>query len=240
VLKNFLDRILNKDGSVSISDPAVIRSFTDNPDFPYLVSFSRTGSHWLRMIMELYFEKPALSRIFYFKNATDFTCYHRHDMELELRRQNVIYLYRNLVETIYSQLRYYNEDPDDAEKRRHWTDLYAQHLSKWLVHDDFTNKKTVLTYEGMKTDMTKEFAKVCRHFGQELDASKLEQVLEKVSKGELKKKTTHDQRVVNLSEEYQLSRAAFANKYSERIIGEMYSIEPGLKQWLEPHTVQPE
>ena len=107
---------MNPDGSVSVDDPEVIKSFTDNPDFPYLVSFSRTGSHWLRMIMELYFEKPSLVRAFYFKDANDFTCYHTHDMDLELRRENVIYLYRNPVETVYSQLCYYKEDPDDRGK----------------------------------------------------------------------------------------------------------------------------
>lgn len=238
MLKKLIKNILNSDGSVSINDQAVIKSFTDNPDFPYLVSFSRTGSHWLRMIMELYFEKPSLIRAFYFRDANEFTCYHSHDMNLELKRQNVIYLYRNPVETIYSQLRYDNEDTDDEEKRHHWTNLYARHLSKWLVHDDFTQKKTLLTYEDMKADMAKEFAKVCHHFGQELDENKIEQVLEKVSKAELKKKSAHDQQVVNLSDEYQLSRTEFAKKYSGQIFGEIYSIEPSLQRWLESSAMQ--
>lgn len=232
LLKNIVNRVLNADGSTSVNDPEVIKLFTDNPDFPYLVSYSRTGSHWLRMIMELYFEKPALSRAFYFKDATDFTCYHRHDMDLELRRGSVMYLYRNPVETVYSQLCYYNESPDDEERRRHWTNLYARHLSKWLVHDDFTNKKTVLTYEGMKSDMVQEFAKVCRHFGKELDVPKLKTVMEKVSKTELKKKTAHDQKVVNLSGDYELSRVGFAKKYSAQIMDEILSYEPALKRWL--------
>lgn len=234
MLIKFLVRILNSDKSESINDQSVIKSFTDNPDFPYLVSFSRTGSHWLRMIMELYFDKPSLVRAFYFKNAKDFTCYHTHDMNLELKRKSVIYLYRNPVETVYSQLCYYNEDPDDAERRYHWTELYARHLSKWLVHDDFTQKKTVLTYEGMRSDMSKEFAKVCHHFEQELDERKLEKVLEKISKSELKKKTVHDQQVVNLSEEYKLNRVAFADKYSDQIYREIYTIDRGLRRWLEP------
>jgi len=236
MIKNLISRILNSDGSVSIETPTIIRQFTDNPDFPYLVSFSRTGSHWLRMIMELYFEKPSLVRAFYFKEATDFSCYHTHDMDLELRRANVLYLYRNPVETVYSQLCYYKENLDDIERRRHWTQLYARHLSKWLAQEDFTRKKTVLTYEGMKSDMAKEFAKVSRHFGQELDTCRLEGVLEKVSKSELKKKTQHDQQVVNLSEAYQLNRAEFANKYAEQIFAQIYTLDPELEQRL----LQPE
>jgi len=232
LLNKIMSRALNLDGSVTVDDSEIINAFTDNPEFPYLVSFSRTGSHWLRMIMELYFEKPSLVRAFYLKDATDFTCYHTHDMDLKLRRENVLYLYRNPVETVYSQLCYYKENPDDQERRQHWTNLYALHLSKWLVHDDFTKKKTIITYEGMKSNMADEFAKVCRHFNEELDLWKLESVLEKVSKGELKKKTAHDQQVVNLSGEYQTGRTAFADRYSGQIFSEMYSCDPDLKHWL--------
>jgi hypothetical protein len=192
------------------------------------VSFSRTGSHWLRMIMELYFEKPSLVRAFYFKDATDFTCYHTHDMDLELKRKNVIYLYRNPVETVYSQLCYYKEEPDDQERRSHWTNLYARHLAKWLVQENFTRKKTVITYEGMKLDMYSEFAKICRHFGEELNISKLEGALEKVSKAELKKKTKHDQQVVNLTSSYQDGRDLFKVKYGSALLDEIFVIDSNL------------
>lgn len=231
-LKKIVSRVMNPDGSVSVDDPEVIKSFTNDPDFPYLVSFSRTGSHWLRMIMELYFEKPSLVRAFYFKDATDFTCYHTHDMDLKLRRQNVIYLYRDPVETVYSQLGYYKESPDDPERRHHWTDLYARHLAKWLVQDDFTKKKTIITYEGMKSNMDGEIEKICRHFGKDFDPVKLESVLAKVSKVELKKKTKHDQQVVNLSDVYRNAREVFKEKYGKLIFDELYAIESSLERFF--------
>jgi hypothetical protein len=232
LLKKIVSRVMNLDGSTSVDDPEVIRAFTDDKDFTYLVSFSRTGSHWLRMIMELYFEKPSLVRAFYFKDATDFTCYHTHDMDLKLRRENVIYLYRDPVETVYSQLGYYKENPDDQERRQHWTILYAKHLAKWLVHDDFTKRKTVITYEGMKSNMHGEIKKICEHFGKGFDTAKLESALARVSKDELKRKTMHDQQVVNLSDEYQANRTKFSDRYSEQIFSEIYSVSPELKSWL--------
>lgn len=236
MLKKIMQLFTNSQGSVSIDDPLVIKSFIDNPDFPYLVSFSRTGSHWLRMIMELYFERPSLVRAFYFKNAKKFTCYHTHDMDLKLKRENVIYLYRDPVETVYSQLRYYKENTDDAERREHWVKLYARHLSKWLISDDFTKKKTVLTYEGMKGNMEREFAKVCLHFGEEFDERKLESVLGEVSKSNLKKKTRHDKQVVNLTDGYRDERELFKDKYSESIFDLVYSIERKLTEFL-PHKI---
>ena len=232
MLKKIVSRVMNPDGSVSVDDPEVIKAYTGDPDFPYLVSFSRTGSHWLRMIMELYFEKPSLVRAFYFKDATEFTCYHTHDMELQLRRENVIYLYRDPVETVYSQLGYYKESPDDRERRQHWTNLYARHLAKWLVHDDFTKKKTVITYEGMKSNMHGEIEKICHHFGKEFDPAKLDSVLTQVSKDELKKKTKHDQQVVNLSNAYRNERDVFKEKYGKLIFAELYATEPALEKFF--------
>jgi len=232
MFKKLINRILNSDGSVSIDDPMVIKSFTDNPDFPYLVSFSRTGSHWLRMILELYFEKPSLVRAFYFKEATDFTCYHTHDMDLKLRREKVIYLYRNPVETVYSQLGYHREDLNDRERRQHWTNLYARHLSKWLVHDDFTRKKTVITYEGMKSNMHGQIKKVCEHLRKDFDSAKLDSVLAQVSKDELKKKTKHDQQVVNLTDAYRNEREVFREKHETLIFDELYATEPALEKFF--------
>jgi len=232
LLKKIISRVMRSDSSVLIDDPEVIKAFTNKSDFPYLVSFSRTGSHWLRMVMELYFEKPSLVRAFYFREASDFTCYHTHDMDLDLKRENVIYLYRNPVETIYSQLSYYKEDPGNEGRRGHWTNLYARHLAKWLVQENFSRKKTFVTYEGMKVSMECEFTKICRHFGEELDVLKLEAVLNKISKFELKKKTTHDKQVVNLTMEYENNRRIFSNKYSGQIYSKIFSCEPGLKRWL--------
>lgn len=149
--------------SIQISRDIVESKISDS-GFPYLISFPRTGSHWLRMIMELYFEKPSLVRAFYYKNATSFTCYHRHDEKLEIQRKNVIYLYRNPVDTIYSQMNYYKEHIEDTYRIKYWANLYGRHLKKWLIDEAFTNKKTVLTYDGLKSNMEQEFVKICSHF----------------------------------------------------------------------------
>jgi len=54
---------------VHVTDPKILDHFLKNADFPWLISFPRTGSHWLRMIMELYFEKPSLRRVFFYPDA---------------------------------------------------------------------------------------------------------------------------------------------------------------------------
>lgn len=205
------------DNSIAITDKAVIQRFTDDPSFPFLVSFPRTGSHWLRMIIEQYFERPLLTRTFFFAEKKDYLLLHTHDMELDVVREDVIYLYRDPVDTIFSQLMYYKEDLDSAERIRHWADIYGKHLAKWLHEEDFTRKKTVLSYERLRTDAASEFKKLAGHFGAVLDADKLKQALEGSSKEKLKEKTAHDPQVVNLKKDYELKRTGFRETHAAMV-----------------------
>jgi hypothetical protein len=213
MLKQVISSMLDPDGSVAVTNKKLIKKFVDNPDFPFLVSFPRTGSHWLRTIMELYFEKPSLIRIFYYKKATDFTCYHSHDIDLMLERKNVIYLFRSPVPTIYSQLNYYKEDINDVNRIQYWSFLYGKHLAKWLFLEEVTEKKTFITYEKLRENMHSEFEKVTRHFDLSLDKKKLDSILVKTSKDKIKDKTKHDQNVINLSRDYENQRQNFIERW---------------------------
>lgn len=217
------------ESSIQVSDKKIIASLIDDPGFPFLVSFPRTGSHWLRMLMELYFERPALVRVFYFRDSNDFTCYHTHDEDLRVRgRLDVIYLYRDPVDTVYSQLRYDKEDIADPHKIDYWADLYGRHLKKWLYDEDFTIRKTVLRYEGLKEDLANEFGKVVAHFDVDLDNQRLAAIAEQVSKTSLKKKTVHDKQVVNLDPKYGANRESFRAASGGRIRSTVISIDDRL------------
>lgn len=214
--------------SIQIENPNVIHTFISDPEFPYLISFPRTGSHWLRMIMELYFETPSLVRIFYFKDALRFTCYHRHDEDLSIVRKNVLYLYRHPVDTVYSQMNYYREDPSDEARVRHWATLYGRHLKKWLIEETFTTKKTLLTYEEMKNDLTAAFSKVCGHFCVALNRNKLDEAAKIVTREEVKNRTLHDPQVVNLTEDYARVKERFVSQFHEKIMDLVYAVDSEL------------
>jgi len=218
--------------SIAVLDQKRIETFVSKPDFPFLISFPRTGSHWLRMIMELYFEKPSLVRIFYYMDATDFTCYHRHDEDLSIQRENVVYLYRHPMDTIYSQLNYNKENVENMKKIEYWANLYGRHLNKWLLEENFTTRKTIITYEGMKKDMNSEFQKICRHFSLPFEQGKLNEVLSQVTKKEVQIKTTHDPQVINLSKDYQIKKEEFKQKQAAFIMDCIYSVNPGLKKFI--------
>jgi len=200
--------------SISIDDERTIKTFVDDPASPFLVSFPRTGSHWLRMVMELYFERPSLVRVFYFPERRNYLTLHTHDMDLDVTRQDVIYLYREPVDTIYSQMSYEKDDLHDPSHVRYWSGLYGRHLDKWLHKETFTTHKTVIRYDRLRDTPETEFAKICSHFNQILDSHRLAKAMTGVTKEKVKEKTPHDPSVISLGEDYEDSRRVFREKYT--------------------------
>lgn len=203
------------DGSIGINDENIIEAFRSDPNNTFLVSFPRTGSHWLRMIMELYFGRPSLVRVFYYPNRHDYLTLHTHDLELNIERSNVIYLYRDPVDTIYSQLCYYKEPINNHECITYWSDLYGRHLHKWLHSETFTNKKTVIKFERLRDDIETEFKKICEHFDVGFDMRKVQVAIARISKKHVKQKIRHDHQVVNLTKKYEKQRDHFRAKHGE-------------------------
>lgn len=226
------EALLEKKGSVLIEDEELILRHVANEDFPFLVSFPRTGSHWLRMLMELYFEKPALVRAFFYHDKKAFLMLHTHDMAFEVERRNVIYLYRDPVETVYSQIKYEKQDVNSSEVVKYWSDYYRKHLEKWLIEETFTTKKTLIRYDRLMSGMETEFEKLSSHFGEEIDSGRLQQVCGQVSKDELKKKTKHDGQVVNLSSEYADHRTIFVKRFSDFIQQNTFGASPALTDYF--------
>jgi hypothetical protein len=214
------------DAKTGIATEAARELFTSNPEFPYLISFPRTGSHWLRMLMELYFEKPSLAIAFYYKNAQSFTCYHHHDVDLMIEGiKNVIYIYRNPIDTVYSLMKYHKEDIKNENRVLYWTNLYGNHLKKWLFEERFTDKKILIRYEDLKTDANSVFKALSAFFNQPFDGEKLKQAVQKATKENVKQKTLHDPQVINLSEDYEKERHDFKASFSILILGSIHDLD---------------
>jgi len=234
---NYIKTILkgNKSKNVANQDKIVPISIVNahiknNDSFPFLVSFPRTGSHWLRMMMELYLEKPSMMLLFNttYQEVLEYTCYHTHDLDLKTERKRVIYLYRNPVDTIFSQLKYHQQNIDDIKQINYWTDLYGQHLDKWLFKETFTEEKIVLTYEHLKSNLLEEFKKLTLFFEVEFDEFTLTSVKEEVTKVKIKSKTAHDNQVINLEMNYDSLRQIFKEKQSDYIFKRLNQINPNL------------
>ena len=197
-----------------VFDPGVIAAFTANPSNPFIVSFPRTGSHWLRMLMELYFGEPILTRKFFLIDSEDYMALHTHDDDLNIARENVIYLWRDPVDTVYSQLVYMCEAVNNTESIERWADAYGKHLDKWIITETFTKKKTVLKYAELVRDATSVLRKVSEHFGVVFNSEKAWAATQRVTKAEVKNRTKYDVNVMRLGEEHARGRIKFRLHFS--------------------------
>jgi len=146
----------------------------------------------------------------FYHDTDEYLALHTHDLDLSVERSRVIYLYREPVATIYSQLQYHEEDLDAPDRIAHWSTLYGRHLQKWLVDESFTDQKTLIRYSRLKADISSEFAKICRHFSAEFDAGRLASISEKVSKRRIDERVSDDDpKVINLDETYEERRERF-------------------------------
>lgn len=232
MVKNYLKKILKSKSESSALSTNYLDQAYKNKDYPFLISFPRTGSHWLRMMMELYFEKPALTRAFYFHQATDFTCVHHHDVDLKLFRKNFLYLYRDVPSTVYSQMSYDKENLKNLHRIKYWSTIYALHLEKYLLNDNFSQKKVVLTYEGLVSDLPNEFRKICDFFHSDFNKDRLQSISGKIDKRKLKEKTGHDKQVVNLTSSYKQNRQEFIDKHKKLIFNTVLSVNSDLHQYI--------
>jgi hypothetical protein len=230
-IRNLFKKQKQLEGSLRI-EQRLVEQYETNPDNPFLVSFPRTGSHWLRMMLELYFERPTLVRAFYYPDSTDFVLRHHHDVELDVRRKNVIYLYREPIATIYSQLKYEKDSLDDKSRIAHWSEVYGQHLDKWLVQENFTTKKTVITYEALKTNLKDAFAQVTTHLGESFDAVRLQNAAAQVTKDEVKSKTQHDEQVIQLDSRYEMSRETFREQSGDYVLEALFKNREHLRPYF--------
>jgi hypothetical protein len=232
---NRISNLFKKQKQIETSlriEQRLVEQYEENPANPFLVSFPRTGSHWLRMMLELYFERPTLVRAFYYPDSSDFVLRHHHDLELDVRRENVIYLYREPIATIYSQLKYEKDPLDDKSRIAHWSAIYGQHLDKWLVQENFTNKKTVITYEGLKNNLDTTFAQVTTHLGEPFDSARLHKAAAQVTKDEVKSKTQHDEQVIQLDSRYEMSRETFREQSGAYVLEAVFKNREHLRPFF--------
>ncbi|MCB9352628.1 MAG: sulfotransferase [Lewinellaceae bacterium] len=208
--------------------PNDILKYEADPEFPFLISFPRSGSHWLRIMLELYSNRPLLVRSFFNHHNRNYLLFHDHDLDLTLKKENVIYLYREPSAVIYSQMAYHQQSLDDEKLVLQWAYRHAIHLAKWLFLESSTQKKTVISYEDLTLCPQVSFEKICRHLGLVFDEEKYWPVYLNVKKEYVQLKTKHDKQVINSSPGYELNRKPFIKNYSGLINRALISVSAEL------------
>jgi len=199
------------------------RAFLENPRSPWLISFPRTGSHWLRMILESYTRRPLQPVSFFEHESDDYLLRHEHDYEFKQWPGRLIYLYRDPVPTVYSQIRFHDADPFDAHFVELWSTFYRLHLTHFAVrpHDD----RILVTYESMKDDLVEAVAPVLRFLDVSIDEAGLRKVAAETDKRKVDSRTK-DPRVISKRSDYDHSRQRFADEMGELVRAIVMRDEP--------------
>jgi len=209
----------------------------------YYVGFPRSGSHWIRLVLEDYTDgKSSLSNFLAVKNETVQKLYQRarkeefkgtHDIDLKFKHENVIYLFRNPVDCIYSYLIYENLPLTEKEVLNAFK-LWSDNINKWCFKETFTKNKTIICYKELQNNFEKEFSKILKSLNIPINKEKIKKSLIKFNKSKIKS-VIHDKKVINLSNDYESNRLKFKEKFGKLIISQMTEEQINLwddKSWI--------
>lgn len=180
----------------NISDPVSI--FLSDPSNPILITYSKQVD-WLRALLELYYERPTVHPSLFFHGRKDFLIFKLTDRNLVEAPPNVIFLYSDPVHHLFSLCEDQGFIDESGEKKidipedqfysfiSKESEIYTKHLTKWLVMEKFTRKKTLLNFELLKEEPFHEFEKIHLHFTQSrhYQQEKLSLILEVLNEHEI-------------------------------------------------------
>jgi len=187
-------------------------------NLPLFISYPRTGSHWINCISEIYFDRPRLREgrtTFLNRNRKDWMWFHDHDLGLDIVHGNILYLYRNPVETIYS----YTKAEIGTIKENfviRQSKLYNRHLKKYLLNK---NAKVFVFYENFRKNFDNEYKKVSEFFNVPFNIKRLEKAKKIVNKKSLIK-ISRDKKFISeklISKKYEDERKNFVLEYGNTI-----------------------
>jgi len=184
-----------------------------------LVSYPRSGSHWINAMSELCLDKPRGPRQSndgitwrHPKENEEFLWTFRHDVKLKINpstsKHGDIFLYRNPVHAIYSLTKI--EDNDLVIQANYYKNLFE----KWI-----STAKTILVYEKAVEDPHGCLKLMCKHFDIEYQKENADKAIKICSKESIMNKspgsTYHNNSV--LTEKYKNERDLFYEKNYELI-----------------------
>lgn len=195
-------------------------------DRPYLVSFPRSGSHYVSVCLEKYTDNRSpisnfrglagRSLMVYRIHAGEFRS--THDLNMNAKFRKVVFLYRNPVDTLYSYCRYENILPD-IERIRQEADFWAGHTMKWMFTEIHSHKKVILCYEKLLADFCSEFGKLLDFFGIRKEEEKMRRIQQSTTREEIKGLVDRkDDKVINATQEYRVEKEKFVKKFGHTII----------------------
>lgn len=194
-----------------------IERFKQDEENIFLISYPRSGSHWLRVLMELYFGRPVLTRVFYRHDNEDFLLLHDHDLDLDIERKNIVYLKRRPVDVIFSKL-FYDKKTGSDENVIGYANAYKTYRDKWSK-EDFTEKRLDVTYEKLCYAPKQVLNRLSEYYNQTYDERRAQSAVLAATRDEVARLTSDNRLIapINVSGYGEL-RNKFKSRHSDSIL----------------------
>ena len=188
-----------------------------------LVSYPRTGSHYVRIVLEDCIGTPCAPTSFFGNSNIQAWGFHLHDRivgrgdeGLTSGFDRVVYLYRNPIDTIFSHIRYQGTDD--------WISIaqeYKNHLQRWLHNSSDCKSIIYKNYDDILREPLRHFTDILDYIDCEFDENRLISAIGRTTIGRVKALTEKiDNKVVNDSHfngKYIIEKSIFISEYGDEI-----------------------
>jgi hypothetical protein len=188
-----------------------------------LVSYPRTGSHYVRIVIEDITKRPCAPTSFLGFDKFEPWGFHLHDRivgngdeGITSGFDKVIYLYRNPVDTIYSHIKYQNESD-----WRSIAEEYKNHLMRWLYNNHDCKKMIFVNYDILLDKPIKEFKRILEFMDFSVNDDDLQKSISRTTISRVRALTEKlDNKVVSqdhFNGQYLIDKSIFISENSEEI-----------------------
>lgn len=196
----------------------------------YVVSYPRSGSHWLNLAMELYFgvqRRIDISghRLHLVEEGTPLWT-HTHCVRAD--GKDVIYLHRDPVDAIHGHMALVMQNTYQGSIGRMQRWVFDGMIETFAKTNNATHCKhlnaahTVIAFDDLKEHPDRVAWKICSHFHVDCDAGRFADCLSRITVGRLAMQSMAAERGRNfkpfmLSDAYRESREQFRAEWQDRI-----------------------
>lgn len=174
------------------------------------------------MILELYFDRPLLTRHFFEHESDEPLLFHDHDKSLNQTPTGpVLYLCRGPVATVFSELTYHHgpatPDLTPAEVDA-VADSYHAHLRHWLLGGAPAQPGLVLTYEELMSEPDAALRPAVEFFAGSWDRARAAEARDRSTHAEVQTRNAYNPRIIDDNGAKQLRRDLFRYRHAPRLL----------------------
>lgn len=198
-----------------------IKQLMKNNNITIMVSYPRSGSHMIRIILEQYTNRPLIPRTFlHYDKSNPILCHFHYYFE-NYSNERIIFLYRNPVDVVFSHI-VFDKNEINIKNVNIYVEKYIEHFKYWMIKN--TEKNIfIIKFENFLKNSEKIFIDILKYIDENIiyDEEKFQNIYKKTNKKYISELTNDipllKNRVICQDENYENKREEFKNNFKNYI-----------------------